>query len=71
MKTDQTNWRLHTFLLQEKYATFFSFHYEERGWFLEAELPKEQFVKLGIAKGDTLYVRPKQLKVFVPEDFSI
>lgn len=39
--------------------------------YLEAELPKEQFVKLGIAKGDTVYVRPKQLKVFIPEDFSI
>ncbi len=39
--------------------------------YLEAELSKEQYVKLGIVKGDQVYVRPKQLKVFIPEDFSI
>lgn len=39
--------------------------------YYEAELSKEQYRLLGIEKGDTVYVHPKQLKVFVPEDFSI
>lgn len=39
--------------------------------FLEAALSKEQFRVLSVQKGDTVYVRPKQLKVFIPEDFSI
>ena len=39
--------------------------------YLEAELQKEQYRALAIQKGDTVYVRPKQLKVFIPEDFSI
>jgi sulfate/thiosulfate transport system ATP-binding protein len=39
--------------------------------YLEAELSKEQYIKLGIVKGDHVYVRPKQLKIFIPEDFSI
>lgn len=39
--------------------------------YLEAELQKEQYRALAIQKGDTVYIRPKQLKVFVPEDFSI
>lgn len=39
--------------------------------YLEAELQKEQYRALAIQKGDTVYIRPKQLKVFIPEDFSI
>lgn len=39
--------------------------------YLEAELTKEYFKNLNIQKGDIVYVRPKQLKVFIPEDFSI
>lgn len=39
--------------------------------YLEAALSKEQFRSLALQKGDIVYVRPKQLKVFVPEDFSI
>lgn len=39
--------------------------------YLEAALSKEQFLHLSVQKGDTVYVRPKQLKVFIPEDFSI
>lgn len=39
--------------------------------YLEAELTKDQFKQLDIQKGDVVYVRPKQLKVFIPEDFSI
>jgi len=44
---------------------------EDNGEYLEAELPKEQYKNLNIQKGDVVYVRPKQLKVFIPEDFSI
>lgn len=39
--------------------------------FLEAELTKEKFHDLQIQKGDTVYIRPKQLKLFIPEDYSI
>ena len=39
--------------------------------FLEAELSKEHFHALKINVGDHVFVRPKQLKVFIPEDFSI
>lgn len=44
---------------------------EDNGEYLEAELPKEQYKGLNIKKDDIVYVRPKQLKVFIPEDFSI
>ncbi|QPQ34546.1 sulfate/molybdate ABC transporter ATP-binding protein [Lysinibacillus sp. JNUCC-52] len=39
--------------------------------FLEAELTKDQFTNLLLKVGDNVFVRPKQLKVFIPEDFSI
>lgn len=39
--------------------------------YLEAELTKEQFKDLNLQKDEIVYVRPKQLKVFIPEDFSI
>lgn len=39
--------------------------------FLEAELTKEHFHALQLNVGDHVFVRPKQLKVFIPEDFSI
>lgn len=39
--------------------------------YLEAELTKEHYKELNIKKGDIVYVRPKQLSVFIPEDFSI
>lgn len=39
--------------------------------YLEAELTKDHFHELNLENGDTVYIRPKQLKVFVPEDFSI
>lgn len=39
--------------------------------YLEAELTKEKFSDLQIQKGDTVYIRPKQLKLFIPEDYSI
>jgi len=44
---------------------------EDIGEFLEAELLKEQFLSLELKIGDQVYVKPKQLKVFIPDDFSI
>ncbi|RHW36795.1 sulfate ABC transporter ATP-binding protein [Lysinibacillus yapensis] len=44
---------------------------EDSEEYLEAELTKEQYLDLNIQKGETVYVRPKQLRVFIPEDFSI
>lgn len=44
---------------------------EKADRFLEAELPKEQYRELDIQTGETVFVRPNQLKVFVPADFSI
>lgn len=34
--------------------------------FIEAELSKDQFQSLNIKKGDNVYIKPKQLKVFLP-----
>ncbi|WP_153126534.1 sulfate/molybdate ABC transporter ATP-binding protein [Peribacillus tepidiphilus] len=39
--------------------------------FLEAELTKELYRNLQLKTGEQVFVKPKQLKVFVPEDFSI
>ncbi|MFJ7668432.1 sulfate/molybdate ABC transporter ATP-binding protein [Lysinibacillus sp. NPDC097195] len=39
--------------------------------FLEAELTKDQLTKLQLKVGDNVFVKPKQLKVFIPDDFSI
>lgn len=44
---------------------------EDIGEFLEAELSKEQLLSLELKIGDQVYVKPKQLKVFIPDDFSI
>ncbi|MGE6717586.1 TOBE-like domain-containing protein [Peribacillus frigoritolerans] len=38
------------------------------GQFLEAELTKEKYWELAIKTGETVFVRPNQLKVFTPED---
>ncbi|MFK9090888.1 sulfate/molybdate ABC transporter ATP-binding protein [Bacillus salipaludis] len=43
----------------------------DTGDFLEAELTKEHFRSLNIKTGEEVYVKPKQLKVFIPEDYSI
>ena len=39
--------------------------------YLEAEITKEVYRTLQLSKGETVYIRPKQLRVFIPEDFSI
>ncbi|MEK8199380.1 sulfate/molybdate ABC transporter ATP-binding protein [Lysinibacillus sp. FSL M8-0134] len=44
---------------------------EDLDEFLEVELSKEQFHHLQLHVGDQVFVKPKQLKVFIPEDYSI
>ncbi|MGJ7919867.1 sulfate/molybdate ABC transporter ATP-binding protein [Neobacillus sp. LXY-4] len=39
--------------------------------FLEAEISKEQYRTLNLTVKDKVYVKPKQLRVFVPQDYSI
>jgi sulfate transport system ATP-binding protein len=43
----------------------------DTGDFLEAEVTKEHFRSLNLKIGEEAYVKPKQLKVFIPEDYSI
>ncbi|OLS39202.1 sulfate/molybdate ABC transporter ATP-binding protein [Bacillus sp. MRMR6] len=43
----------------------------DTGEFLEAELMKEHFRSLHLKTGDEVYVKPKHLRVFIPEDYSI
>ncbi len=44
---------------------------EDAEEFLEAELSKEHYKTLSLQVGEKVYVKPKQLKVFIPEDYSI
>lgn len=46
-------------------------HRQDVGEYLEAEISKEQFRSLKLQRSEQVYIRPKQLKVFIPEDFSI
>ncbi len=39
--------------------------------YLEAEIPKELYRNLNIKIKDIVYVKPKQLKVFIPQDYTI
>lgn len=39
--------------------------------YLEAEITKDVYRELELTKGQTVFIRPKQLRVFIPEDFSI
>jgi sulfate/thiosulfate transport system ATP-binding protein len=39
--------------------------------YLEVELTKEQYRNLKLKTGEEVFVKPKQLKVFIPEDYSI
>ncbi|WP_339173627.1 sulfate/molybdate ABC transporter ATP-binding protein [Anoxybacillus sp. FSL W8-1294] len=43
----------------------------DAGEFLEAEITKERYENLQLKIGEQVFVKPKQLKVFVPEDYSI
>ena len=44
---------------------------KDNGEFLEAELTKEHFRSLNLKTGEEVYVKPKQLRVFIPKDYSI
>lgn len=39
--------------------------------YLEAEITKESYRSLGLQTKEQVFVKPSQLKVFIPEDFSI
>jgi len=39
--------------------------------FLEAELTKERYRELNVKAGEDVYIKPNQLRVFIPEDFTI
>ncbi|KGA98697.1 sulfate ABC transporter ATP-binding protein [Alkalihalobacillus alcalophilus ATCC 27647 = CGMCC 1.3604] len=43
----------------------------EQGDLIEIELEKSKFIDLGITQGQVVFVKPKQIKVFTPEEFSI
>ncbi|KMK76505.1 sulfate/molybdate ABC transporter ATP-binding protein [Alkalihalobacillus pseudalcaliphilus] len=43
----------------------------EKGEVIEIELEKSKFLDLNIQQGQSIYVKPKQMKVFKPEEFSI
>ncbi|WP_160723789.1 sulfate/molybdate ABC transporter ATP-binding protein [Bacillus sp. USDA818B3_A] len=44
---------------------------KDTGDFLEAEITKEYLRSLDLQTGEEVYVKPKQLKVFIPDDYSI
>ncbi len=43
----------------------------DNGEYLEAEIPRERFKELNIESGDIVYIKPKDFKVFTPEDYVI
>ncbi|ABN53736.1 MAG TPA: sulfate ABC transporter ATP-binding protein [Hungateiclostridium thermocellum] len=43
----------------------------DNGQYIEAEISKETYRKLGLKERQTVYVRPKDFKVFIPEDYVI
>lgn len=44
---------------------------QDNDQFLEAELTKERYRELNVKVGEDVYIKPNQLRVFIPEDFSI
>lgn len=44
---------------------------EDRDEYIEVELSKEEYAELNLQKNELVYVRPKEVKVFIPEDFTI
>lgn len=39
--------------------------------YVEVELNKEEYMQLNLVVGEVVYVRPREMKVFIPEDFVI
>ena len=46
-------------------------HQVDEAHYLEAQITKERYRQLQLEKGQIVYIRPKQLRVFTPDDFSI
>ncbi|KNF08314.1 Fe(3+) ions import ATP-binding protein FbpC [Gottschalkia purinilytica] len=44
---------------------------EDTGEYLEAELTRETYLNLNLKVGEEVFVRPKDVKVFIPEDYVI
>ena len=44
---------------------------EDIDQYVEVELNKEEYKELHLEIGEVVYVRPKEMQVFVPEDFVI
>ncbi|EKN70871.1 sulfate ABC transporter ATP-binding protein CysA [Neobacillus bataviensis LMG 21833] len=44
---------------------------QDNGEFVEAEIAKDYFRSLELKTGEEVFIKPKQLKVFIPEDYSI
>ncbi|MFF2447402.1 sulfate/molybdate ABC transporter ATP-binding protein [Neobacillus sp. NPDC058068] len=44
---------------------------QDNGEFVEAEIPKDYYRSLELKTGEEVFIKPKQLKVFIPEDYSI
>jgi sulfate/thiosulfate transport system ATP-binding protein len=50
---------------------FIELEYKELNDIIEVEVIKEKFDQLDIHVGEIVYVRPKQVKVFLPNDYAI
>lgn len=44
---------------------------QDNGEFVEVEIAKGSYRSLELRTGDVVFIKPKQLKVFIPEDYSI
>ena len=44
---------------------------EDSDTYVEVELNKAEHAQLDLTVGEVVYVRPKEMKVFIPEDFVI
>ncbi|WP_332649013.1 sulfate/molybdate ABC transporter ATP-binding protein [Lysinibacillus sp. 54212] len=44
---------------------------EDHDAYVEVEVSKEDYEQLGLKVGEVVYVSPKEMKVFIPEDFVI
>lgn len=44
---------------------------EDTGDFVEVELSKERFRELNVKLGEQVFVKPKDLRIFIPEDYVI
>jgi len=43
----------------------------DNGEYIQAEISKETYKKLELKTRQTVYIRPKDFKVFIPEDYVI